>query len=146
MGKMKIEGTWLVESTGCCTCCAGGDGLYGHEPGCGWEPVIDLSTIPGGLPEAADIAAEVERAEAKFPGQALPLSRKPPRAAAMVRFYRRINDGAGFDSEVPTWETVLLEELYEALAETDPQAMRAELVQCAAVVIRMIRQIDGGGS
>lgn len=30
------------------------------------------------------------------------------------------------------------------IAETDPQAMRAELIQVAAVVVRIVAQIDRG--
>jgi hypothetical protein len=42
-----------------------------------------------------------------------------------------------------TWRHILIEEVVEALAEpTDPAAMRAELVQVAAVVVTMIEDLD----
>lgn len=40
----KVVGTWLVEVVDDCTC--GTNGLpYGHEPGCGTDPVVDLSRL-----------------------------------------------------------------------------------------------------
>lgn len=41
-----------------------------------------------------------------------------------------------------TWDTILREEVYEALAETDPKKRRVELVQVCAVAVAMIEQID----
>lgn len=41
-----------------------------------------------------------------------------------------------------TWGLVLREETAEALAERDPAALRAELVQVAAVAMRWIRALD----
>ena len=41
-----------------------------------------------------------------------------------------------------TFALALREELYEALAESDPEPLRAELVQVAAVALRWIRAID----
>lgn len=41
-----------------------------------------------------------------------------------------------------TWKHVLLEEVYEALAEDDPKALRNELVQVAAVAIAWVEAID----
>jgi len=39
---------------------------------------------------------------------------------------------------------MLLEEIYEALAESDPQKMRAELIQVLAVAMKMVEAIDRG--
>ena len=36
---------YLVAETGGCTCYGGGP--YGHEDGCGLEPILDLTQIPG---------------------------------------------------------------------------------------------------
>lgn len=41
-----------------------------------------------------------------------------------------------------TWADIALEEFYEALAETDPDKLRAELVQAAAVLAAWIEDID----
>ncbi|MCX5066623.1 hypothetical protein OOJ91_12115 [Micromonospora lupini] len=40
------------------------------------------------------------------------------------------------------WDGVLLEEVFEALAEDDPVKLRAELVQVAAVAVAQIEAID----
>lgn len=41
-----------------------------------------------------------------------------------------------------TWRHLLNEEFFEALAETDPQALRAELVQTAAVAVKWVQALD----
>jgi predicted house-cleaning noncanonical NTP pyrophosphatase (MazG superfamily) len=41
-----------------------------------------------------------------------------------------------------TWRHVLAEEFYEALAETDPEPLRNELVQTAAVAVKWIQSLD----
>lgn len=40
------------------------------------------------------------------------------------------------------WDGILLEEVYEALSETDPLLLRAELVQVAAVAAAWAEAID----
>ncbi|MER8233513.1 hypothetical protein [Streptomyces sp. NPDC094049] len=42
----------------------------------------------------------------------------------------------------PRWSLILLEEVYEALAETDLVKLRAELIQVAAVCAAWVRDID----
>lgn len=42
----------------------------------------------------------------------------------------------------PEWALILLEEVYEALAESDPAKLRAELVQSAAVIAAWIADLD----
>lgn len=42
--RWRIEGTWLALEVNVCTC----DPHYGaHQPHCGLEPEVDLSTLPG---------------------------------------------------------------------------------------------------
>ncbi|XRQ16132.1 hypothetical protein ACN3XK_36255 [Actinomadura welshii] len=41
-----------------------------------------------------------------------------------------------------TWRHILTEEFFEALAESDPEALRAELVQTAAVAVKWIQSLD----
>ncbi|MDA1062648.1 MAG: hypothetical protein O2895_07065 [Chloroflexi bacterium] len=45
------------------------------------------------------------------------------------------------------WRDILIEEVAEAFAESDPAKMRAELVQVAAVAVQWVEAIDrrGGG-
>lgn len=42
--EFEVAGDWLVERTETCTCGVGPSlsALYGHEPGCGYEPVARL--------------------------------------------------------------------------------------------------------
>lgn len=41
-----------------------------------------------------------------------------------------------------TYRDILEEEFYEALAEEDPRALRAELIQTAAVAVAWVEKID----
>jgi hypothetical protein len=41
-----------------------------------------------------------------------------------------------------TWMLILREEFYEAFAEADPAALRAELIQVAAVAVAWVEAID----
>lgn len=43
-----------------------------------------------------------------------------------------------------TWRDILLEEVFEALAESEPAALRHELVQVLAVAAKMVLKLDGG--
>jgi hypothetical protein len=54
---------------------------------------------------------------------------------------KRATDAAAERGDV-TWVAILLEEVFEAIAEDDPFAVRAELVQVAAVAVKMIDRID----
>jgi hypothetical protein len=58
----------------------------------------------------------------------------------------RIANAAGATSDRNcSWDGIALEELYEALAEGDPAAIRAELVQAGAVIVAMIESLDRNG-
>lgn len=50
-----------------------------------------------------------------------------------------------FERRTGTWRDILLEEIFEALAETDPAHLRTELVQSAAVLVAWIEAIDRRG-
>jgi hypothetical protein len=41
-----------------------------------------------------------------------------------------------------SWRQILMEECAEAFAETDPAALRTELVQCAAVIQAWLSDLD----
>ncbi|MCO6009792.1 nucleoside triphosphate pyrophosphohydrolase [Actinoallomurus purpureus] len=41
-----------------------------------------------------------------------------------------------------TWRHILAEEFHEALAETDPAALRTELIQTAAVAVKWVQALD----
>lgn len=55
---------------------------------------------------------------------------------------RRASCQAAARADTVTWRHVLLEEVYEALAETDPAALRTELIQVAAVAAAWVEAID----
>ena len=46
---------------------------------------------------------------------------------------------------VLNWRLILLEEVYEALAESDPERLREELIQVAAVAVAWAECIDRRG-
>lgn len=48
----------------------------------------------------------------------------------------------GGDHTHTAWDVILLEEVYEALAESDPAKLRAELIQAAAVCAAWIADLD----
>jgi hypothetical protein len=50
-------------------------------------------------------------------------------------------DGRSRDT-ASAWDGIALEELHEALAETDPEKMRVELIQTAAVIVSWIAALD----
>ncbi len=88
-----------------------------------------------------DLEKERERQEMKFPGQVLPSGTGSAAAKLDGEFFRaRCQDR--FEHGLGTWEAVLLEEVYEALAESDPAKLRAELIQVAAVCLRWVDQLD----
>jgi hypothetical protein len=88
-----------------------------------------------------EVAAELRRAEAKFPDQHLPDGGGDPRWAELRDAQRAKTDRKLADGTA-TWLDVVLEETYEAFAEVDPVLLRAELVQVAAMAIRWINDID----
>lgn len=49
---------------------------------------------------------------------------------------------AAATKDAVTWTHILREEIYEAFAETDPVKLRAELVQCGAVIAAWLSDLD----
>ncbi|MGW1828866.1 hypothetical protein ACWCO0_09510 [Streptomyces tubercidicus] len=88
----------------------------------------------------ADVAAERAAQDALFGQQDLPdgtgdifeRQAREARNACDVAFRR--GDG--------TFRHVFVEEVYEALAESDPALLRAELVQAVAVGVKWVEAID----
>lgn len=54
---------------------------------------------------------------------------------------RMICDAAAKNGTV-TWRDILTEEVWEAFAETDPERLRTELIQIAAVAVQWAAAID----
>ncbi|MFF3643421.1 hypothetical protein [Streptomyces sp. NPDC002564] len=101
-----------------------------------------LFTTPGVAKFAEEIDAERQRQIAKFGEQHHP-------DGTGAEYYVGMADEARQDVERfvaqhsgPQWALVLLEEVYEALAESDPARLRAELVQVAAVCAAWVADID----
>jgi hypothetical protein len=96
-----------------------------------------------------EVRGERRRQDAKFPDQHLPDGTGGSWSEAHYRNLldrvRLINDSHAQTGEA-TWESVLAEEVFEALLEADPVALRAELIQVAAVAVRWIEDIDQRGA
>lgn len=54
----------------------------------------------------------------------------------------KLTNDQRFKSGDLAWDGILLEEVYEALAESDPKKIRAELIQVAAVAVAAIECLD----
>jgi hypothetical protein len=112
-----------------------------------------LFSTPGVAAFAQEIDAERARQLAKFGDQRHPdmagdaTSQCDAREtfAEWAQNYRVINGGT-FDPRDRDnrldWTGILLEEVYEALAEPDPTKLRAELIQVAAVCAAWVYDID----
>ena len=98
-------------------------------------------TTPGVRQFAEDNDTERQRQLAKFgeqhhpDGTGLPIHQH---AANRYRDAADRNAAAG----VLAWRDVLLEEVYEAIAEKEPGALRTELVQVAAVCAAWVTDLD----
>ena len=90
----------------------------------------------------SEIDEEMNRADAKFgPQYELPWGT----GGVIFPSYRntarkQCQDAA--ESGTCSWQLILQEEVYEAFAETEPELLRAELLQVAAVAVRWIDAID----
>jgi len=94
---------------------------------------------------AEDVLAEHERADAKHGAQTdLPDGTSPDFVA--LADFARTSCQQSFARGEGTWADILAEEFFEALAEEDPAALRAELVQVSSVAQRWIRAIDLRGA
>ncbi|MFF1544141.1 NUDIX hydrolase [Streptomyces sp. NPDC058291] len=98
-------------------------------------------TLGPDAPILAEVQAERDRQDAKWGEQNHPDgtgSVHQREAAGLARMECEDAFAAGYG----TWCHVLFEEVREALAESDPAKLRAELVQVAAVATAWIAAID----
>jgi protein involved in temperature-dependent protein secretion len=100
-----------------------------------------LFTTPGVRAFAEEIDAERQRQLAKFGDQHHPDGTGGLFLANMAHVLRSECQEAADRGEV-TWRQILMEECGEAFAETDPAALRTELLQVAAVCAAWIADID----
>lgn len=62
--------------------------------------------------------------------------------SAVIRDQVRTRCDAEHRAGRGTWEMILAEEFWEAVAEVDPAKLRAELIQVAAVTVAWVEAID----
>lgn len=88
-------------------------------------------------PIILEILQEWSRARQLHAGDDMPQMRGLTRGTheLMAAGYQAIN------ADTPTWETLLLEQVHEALAAATPQERRAGLVHVAAVCVRWIEEV-----
>jgi malonyl CoA-acyl carrier protein transacylase len=86
-----------------------------------------------------EVAAERSRQDELhgFPVLADGTSTDWPEWAEALRDARELNDTGR-----ATWASILIEEVAEAMLETDRQKIREELVQVAAVAVKWVEAID----
>ncbi|RSS92488.1 hypothetical protein EF919_18310 [Streptomyces sp. WAC02707] len=100
-----------------------------------------IFTTPGVRQFAEEVDAERQRQLAKFGDQHHPDGTGYEGSQGHADFWRKRCQDA-FADEEGTWGHVLLEEVFEAMAETDPARLRAELIQVAAVCAAWIADLD----
>ncbi len=97
--------------------------------------------IPGSLARVlGDVAAERVAQDAMWGVQEFPDGTGPEYTAAADSAKEECR--TAWDDARLTWRHILAEEFYEALAEDDPQALRTELVQTAAVALKWVQALD----
>ena len=87
-----------------------------------------------------DVAAERQRQDERWGEQNHP-DGTGPQFGVVAEEMRKACDAA-FSVGVGTWMDILTEEFYEACAESDPAALREELIQVAAVATAWAEAID----
>jgi hypothetical protein len=108
---------------------------------CVWVGKNVLPRTAGLAAFVADVDAERQRQLAKWGEQQHPDNTGSTFYAKRAVAARR-NCQLAADAGMTAWDLVLLEEVYEALAESEPKALRAELVQVAAVTAAWIADLD----
>jgi hypothetical protein len=89
-----------------------------------------------------DVLCERRAQDAKFGDQSHRRDGTSLRYAALADFERARCNAAEQTSGKATWRHILLEEVFEALAEVEPANLRTELVQCAAVIVAWVEYLD----
>ncbi len=56
--ELSVYGEWLVQEANGCTC-QGTDAHYGHQPGCGYEPLLKVAEIKDALRAAGYAVVEL---------------------------------------------------------------------------------------
>ncbi|MEW1565766.1 NUDIX hydrolase [Streptomyces sp. NPDC093509] len=101
----------------------------------------ELPDTPGVAQHMVDVDAERQRQLKKWGDQTHPDGTGGSGRRAEADRFRADCDYLAANGKV-TWLAILLEEIYEAGAESDQGLLRTELVQCAAVIAAWIYDID----
>ncbi|WP_405747725.1 NUDIX hydrolase [Streptomyces canus] len=108
---------------------------------CVWVGKNVLPRTKGLAPFVADVDAERQRQLAKWGDQHHPNGTGMNYQRALADEERAACEAA-FRNGRGTWRHILAEEIAEAFAEKDPAGLRAELVQCGAVIAAWIADLD----
>jgi hypothetical protein len=101
-----------------------------------------LFTTPGVKAFAEAVDTERQAQIAKFGDQKHPDCTGAEYYVGMADQARDDVEHAAESLTGPRWSLILLEEVYEALAESDPAKLRTELIQVAAVCAAWIHDLD----
>jgi predicted house-cleaning noncanonical NTP pyrophosphatase (MazG superfamily) len=97
--------------------------------------------VPGSLGKVLrDIATERETQDRMWGVQEFPDGSGPEFTERAEEAKRQC--AAAWSQGELTWRHILTEEFFEALAESEPGALRTELVQTAAVAVKWIQSLD----
>jgi len=93
-----------------------------------------------------EIRAERKRQDEKFGEQNHLMLGKfysPESCEGIAKLHKEVNRfKAGLRNDCFSWLTILLEEVYEVFAETDPKKQREEMIQVAAVAVNIIQCLE----
>lgn len=109
------------------------------------SPGIPVKLIKTTLGVLGDVGAERRRQDRKWgAGQTHPFGMGTQYQQAMADYHKARCESAAREGRV-TWEEILMEEVAEAFAESDPAKIREEMIQVAAVAVRIVEDIDERG-
>lgn len=103
---------------------------------------LTVKTTEGMRRIVIDALVEVERSTEKHGDQRHRPIGTEPTVFAPLRDNAQMVVDSGLADGSATWTQIISEEMFEAFAEAEPEAVRAELVQVLAVVIKAIDAID----
>lgn len=112
-----------------------------EEPASAPKPTTALFQTPGVKAFAEAVDAERQRQLAKWGEQHHPDGTGYEGSEGHAGFWRAKCERAFAEGD-GTWGHILLEEVFEAIAESDPDKLRTELVQIAAVCAAWVTDID----
>lgn len=100
----------------------------------------ELPSTPGLAQHMVEVDAERQRQIAKWGEQHHPDGTGRPGDRETADRMRAICKANGPAED--NWRDILAEEIAEAFAETDPELLRVELVQCGAVIAAWLADLD----